>query len=114
MTKPSKRPIVLYIDGSSCESLERSVSFCAHSLGIKTEEYNKDNGGMENVVTKLANQKAKWLLLIDNVSSDTVTIISNTLEQLSGHKYRKGTVVMTTADPTLSHTHGRSLELPQE
>ena len=113
MTKPSKRPIVLYIDGSSDESLERSVSFCAHSLGIKIEEFNHDNG-MEKILMKLADQKAKWLLLIDNVSSDTVTIISNTLEHLSGYKYRKGTVVMTSADPTFSHTHGRSLELPQE
>ncbi len=109
--KTSKRPIVLYMNGNSRESLLYSTSVCAHVLGIKS--HNTDQGTLDNIITKLTEQKGRWLLIIDSITDDTSSIINSSIDKLSGYKYRKGMILLTTQDNTVtSISTNNTISLP--
>lgn len=114
MRKPSKQPIVLYINGIDDESLSDSTSHCAHVLGVKTEELTNSSMtvAMDTILSKLANQKAKWLLIIDNVSNDTRSMLTRAMSS-SGRSYRRGMVLMTSSEGD-AHHEGNTIQLPTE
>ena len=104
MTKPSKRPIVLYLDAANEDSLANSASLCAHVLGLKAKDVPSmvDNGSdtflLGSILSTVAKQKAKWLLIIDGVTDSTAAVVTDSLKQLSGYKHRKGLVILTTRE----------------
>ena len=113
--KPNKRPIVLYIDAASQQSLLYSTNACAHVLGIMAQDVSSDSitNTLDSILSKLTEQKGKWLIIIDSVDKDVAPIISNSLRQLSGYKYRKGMVLVTsTQHPDMNVSTNRTLSLP--
>lgn len=105
--KPSKQPMVLYVDGSDNVSMIQSVNLCAHVLGVKST--SNEDVSMDTVLDKLTNQKARWLLIVDNVSSDTKRVLTETVDK-SGRGHRRGMILMTSL--TSDTDNGRSIQLP--
>ena len=106
ISKPSKSPIVLYLDASTRLSLSRTSSFCAHALGIKTSDFEScsDSGAryydsaavIDLTFDKLAKQKAKWLLIVDGLTEETMAVVQGSLGKVtSSFKHRKGCVLLT-------------------
>lgn len=96
--KESSKPIVVYLDATKPHLFDQSILYAAGSLGLTSSQLSSDISSLQCLFTKLGEQKAKWLLVMDGVNNEMVTLIGKFLEGVTTNsKLRKGYILMTSS-----------------
>ncbi|XP_019850066.1 PREDICTED: uncharacterized protein LOC109580921 [Amphimedon queenslandica] len=96
--KESSKPIVIHLDASGTRSLGDSARYAVGSLGVTSSESGDSlSSHLSSLLRKLGEQKARWLLIIDGVNSETAPLIRELISSSTsnGRTHRKGYLLVT-------------------